>query len=67
VRAYAANLLDGYESDLAVDDQLVLANQVAKASQRAAGSDRKLWPFFILGALLIMLLEWFIYNRKVYV
>lgn len=66
-RQYAANLLDGTESDVAVDDQLVLANQVVSASQRLTGGERKLWPYFILGALLIMLVEWFIYNRKVYV
>jgi hypothetical protein len=67
VRRYAANLLDGFESDVAVDDQLVLANQVVKATARTGEGMRKLWPYFLLGALVIMLLEWFIYNRKVHV
>lgn len=66
-RQYAANLLDGVESDVAVDDQLVLANQVVKATQQSGGAMRKLWPYFILAALVVMLLEWFIYNRKVHV
>jgi hypothetical protein len=37
---------------------------VASDSDRAR-SPRKLWPWLIVAALLIMMLEWWIYNRKV--
>ncbi len=67
VRKFAAALLDSAESDVAVDDQLVLANQVVKATAQTGSGLRKLWPYCLLAALLVMLLEWFIYNRKVHV
>lgn len=68
VRDYAANLMDSVESDVGASDELALATQVVRAQE--AGShvaDRKLWPWFLLGALGIVLLEWFVYNRKVHV
>ncbi|MCK6475490.1 MAG: BatA and WFA domain-containing protein [Phycisphaerales bacterium] len=68
LRPYAANLMDSPESDVASSDELALASKVVQA--RAAGSqktDRKLWPWFLLGALAVVMLEWFVYNRKVHV
>ncbi len=32
----------------------------------AANADRRLWPYLLLLALGIAMVEWFIYNRKVY-
>jgi hypothetical protein len=67
-RAYAANLLDAQESDTTPDDQVVLASRTVQAAQGGpASGQRKLWPWLILAGLCIMMLEWFIYNRKVYV
>lgn len=67
IRAYAANLSDPAESEVSTRNVLPLANQVAiaAAEARAAGI-RKYWPWLILTALAIMLFEWWIYNRKVY-
>jgi hypothetical protein len=68
VRPYAANLMDSAESDISSSDELALASRVVRA---AAGenrnTDQRLWPWFLLGALAIVMLEWFIYNRKVHI
>lgn len=67
VRAYAANLADPQETEVSTRSVLPFANQVAIASPetRAAGI-RHYWQWLILAALGVMLFEWWIYNRKVY-
>lgn len=67
VRAFAANLADQQESDIAARDVLPLANQVAVASAQARAQGlQQYWPWLILAALAVMLFEWWVYNRKVY-
>lgn len=66
VRPFAANLLDAAESDVGTAPKLELGSR----TQAAESGDpvkvaRPLWPWLILGALVVMLLEWFVYNRKV--
>ncbi len=67
VRAFAANLLDSAESDVGSLDQVDLANKVVSAANVRGAADRKLWPWLILGALGVVMLEWFVYNRKVHI
>lgn len=68
MRTFAANLMDAAESDVGSSDELALATQVVRASSAGRSvTDRKLWPWLLLGALGIVLLEWFVYNRKVHV
>jgi hypothetical protein len=68
LRIFAANLLDQQESDVPTAQQLELATKVEQAAASATGKgDRRLWPYLILLGLAVVLLEWFIYNRKVYV
>jgi hypothetical protein len=67
LRTYAANLLDPNESDLGAAKTIALATaEVASERRESAQADKKLWPWFILAALCIVMFEWFIYNRKVY-
>jgi len=67
-RLYAANLLDDYESNIAAANVLNLRDRdVSARSNGEIAADRKLWPWLLLAALAIILFEWFIYNRKVYV
>ncbi len=66
VRPFAANLLDSAESDIAAATTLALANKEVKADTNApAPTSRQLWPWLLLAAFCVMLLEWFVYNRKV--
>ena len=68
-RAYAANLIDPAESNVATAH--LRTAQGDHAAQSAADEDiqspKRLWPWLILAALVISLFEWYIYNRKVYV
>ncbi len=67
LRFYAANLLDAPESDLGTSEVLDLSNRVVSASGRGEITRLKeWWPWLLIGALGVMMLEWWIYNRKVY-
>jgi hypothetical protein len=66
VRPFAANLLDPAESDIASAASLSLPTQIAHASEASkAKSAIPLWPFLLMGMLALLLLEWFVYNRRV--
>jgi len=67
-RPFTSNLLDPDESDVRTAERITLASTVAEAQR--SGSARatvRLWPWLLLAALVVMLFEWFIYNRKVQV
>ncbi|MEO0483362.1 MAG: VWA domain-containing protein [Planctomycetota bacterium] len=67
LRPLAVNLLDPSESDVFPASTIRLATGQAEVNNdRDAQTRRALWPWLMLAALAIMLLEWFIYNRKVY-
>ncbi len=67
LRFYAANLLDGPESDVGSAETLGLSNRVVSASSQGEITRLKeWWPWLLLGALCVMMVEWWIYNKKVY-
>lgn len=65
-RALAVNLLDPSESDIRSRESIDLPTGAvgASAADADAGAQR-LWPWLLLGALGVLLLEWWIYNRRV--
>ncbi len=66
-RRFAANLLSPQESDVTPTTSLETASKaVSAASDVGPRAPRRLWPWLIGVALGVMLLEWWIYNRKVY-
>jgi hypothetical protein len=68
IRPFAVNLLDPSESDVGTAPTLEMATQkVAATHQEESKVSRPLWPWLLLGALVIAMLEWFVYNRKVHV
>lgn len=68
VRIYSSNLSDGDESNAAAVDTIPFASvDVQAAGEASANADKRLWPWFILAALAVIMIEWFVYNRKVYV
>lgn len=68
LRPIAADLLDAAESDIASAQELTLASRIVKASAESSEKfGRRLWPYLLLAVLGVVMLEWFVYNRKVHV
>jgi len=67
-RVFTANLFDLAETDVRAAKEVPFASAVATAQERRdAKADHKLWPYLLLAALGVILVEWFIYNRKVHI
>jgi hypothetical protein len=66
---FAVNLLDAAESNLAVrGEQEVKIGHVTLSGQSNWRTGRRdAWRWLVLAALAILLLEWYIYNRRVYI
>ncbi|MGQ0627930.1 MAG: vWA domain-containing protein [Phycisphaerales bacterium] len=65
-RAVTANLLDPIESNAPARPTAILATGKVETVQGGASKGlRRLWPFLLMGALAVMLFEWWVYNRKV--
>ncbi|HXG08588.1 MAG TPA: VWA domain-containing protein [Gemmataceae bacterium] len=65
-RNFAVNLMDANESDLA-PRRWVQIGQDRIAAEEAYMQPRDLWKWVVAAALLLLLLEWYIYNRRVYI
>ncbi|MBL0870994.1 MAG: VWA domain-containing protein [Phycisphaerales bacterium] len=65
-RAISVNLADPFESDITPRSILSTASRVVSAeAQSESGTLRRLWPWLLLGMLGVLVLEWWVYNRKV--
>lgn len=79
VRRFAVNLLDREESDVALrerqdrDEDLAVVESLSigyvdvEAERSRAPARRELWKWLLLAALVVLLVEWYIYNRRIYV
>lgn len=67
-RVYASSLLDSQESDVGSEDRVELSNTQAFAQARSPEAGRRqLWPWLLLAGMGVLMLEWFVYNKKVHV
>lgn len=67
-RVVASNLMDADESDLGARTGVAMAREVVEAEEAGSEKQRKrLWPYLVLAALGVIMLEWFVYNKKVHV
>jgi hypothetical protein len=62
-RLFAVNLLDADESNLQPQDAVQLGSQRLEA-QTVRGQPWDTWPWLVLAALLVLLLEWALYHRR---
>ncbi len=79
VKRFAVNLFDREESDLRlrtrqdgedvvkVVDSISIGYVDVPAQSPTSAVRRELWKALLLGALVVLFLEWYIYNRRVYV
>ena len=61
----AVNLLDSRESNLVVRDELEIGYEEIKGKSTEVPRRQEYWTWVILTALAVLLLEWYIYNRRV--
>lgn len=67
-RVVASNLMDAGESEVGTRKSLGIAREVVMSSDGSSEKQRRrLWPWMILAALAVIMLEWFVYNKKVHV
>lgn len=64
---FAVNLLDRLESDLVVRDQLNLGFEEIQGTVSTAPARKDYWTWLILVALVVISIEWYIYNRRVFI
>ena len=68
VADFAVNLFDPRESDVTVaaDRKLKIGHDEISTGTGWEETRRDAWKFVLLGALAILLFEWYIYNRRAY-
>jgi len=62
---FAVNLLDARESDLEVRPDLNLGFNKVVGARSTEKARQEYWRWIVLGVLGLLLLEWYIYNRRV--
>ena len=65
-RSFAVNLLDSEESNLEPRNIIHIgAEEIVSGKERQ--QPREIWKWLVLVAFCLLLTEWYIYNRRVYV
>jgi hypothetical protein len=65
-RSFAVNLLDSEESNIEPRPAFQVGSDKVVAGQDR-GQPRELWKWFAILALVLLMIEWYIYNRRVYI
>jgi von Willebrand factor type A domain/Aerotolerance regulator N-terminal len=63
---FAVNLFDTRESDLTPAEKIDIGHEEVKAQQGKQSARKELWKWLLLGAIGVLIFEWYIYNRRVY-
>jgi hypothetical protein len=66
VRHFAVNLLDPNESNIEPRTDIKIGSEEVSAGTERR-QPRELWKWVALAALVLLLVEWFIYNRRIFV
>ncbi len=64
---FAVNLYSSAESDVTPQKQVSIGSSTIAVSEGQAEVNEPVWTWFLLAALVIMMLEWIVYNRRVFV
>ena len=63
---FTVNLFDGAESNIRPQAELEIGHSVVAAQARWEPTRREGWKYLLIGALGVLLFEWYIFNRRVY-
>ena len=55
------------ESNTEPKDTLPWKESTVQGQRRAIKENRELWPWLVFAGLLILMLEWYIFNKRVYI
>lgn len=66
VRRFAVNLLDSQETHTSPEPDIQIRWQEVEGSQGFEPTRRESWKLLLLLGLAVLLFEWYIYNRRVY-
>ncbi len=61
----AVNLLDRRESDLSVTEKMELGFVEIEGTRTRIPARREFWPWIVLLAIIVLMIEWLIYNRRI--
>ena len=64
---FVVNLFDFRESDLSVRDTLEIGYQEIEGTTKTIPARKDFWSWIIFGALALLMIEWYIYNRRVFI
>jgi hypothetical protein len=64
---FAVNLFSATESNVAPNEQFALGAEAVAGTKGVQKVQKPLWPYVLLAALALVLLEWIIYNKRVFV
>jgi len=63
---FAVNLYDSRESNLKPAEMIPIEHTDVKAQEGKQVARRELWKWLLLAAIGVLIFEWYIYNRRVY-
>ena len=64
---FAVNLFNEVESHVRPAEELALGAATLSTKVASIQVNRPAWPYFLLGLLVLLLLEWVIYNHRIFV
>ncbi|MBI3724500.1 BatA domain-containing protein [bacterium] len=64
---FAGNLASLDESDIAPADEIPLKSGPVAGEAKASDTRHEVWKLLVLIAFFVLMLEWYVYNRRVYV
>lgn len=63
---FAVNLFDSRESDLTPAEKIDIGHEEVEAQPGKQSARKELWKWVLIGAIGVLIFEWYIYNRRVY-
>ncbi len=66
-RFFAANLLDANETNSAPRDSFQVGGQTVAGTKEPVEANREVWHWLAAVALLLVMAEWYIYHRRVFI
>ena len=67
IKMFAVNLLDVNESRLKVRDELEIGHELVEGTRSKIKVRREYWTWLAIVAIVFLMIEWVIYNRRVLV